>query len=203
MGRGAQGSSPLTRGKQGRGPRGCGRSGLIPAHAGKTPVTRRAGTSTTAHPRSRGENFDLIPFAVGLWGSSPLTRGKRCEGGEAGAHLGLIPAHAGKTQSGSRRRRARAAHPRSRGENLFHFRTSCACVGSSPLTRGKRVGVPAPFTRERLIPAHAGKTPRVCAAHSSGPAHPRSRGENTVVSCPYFRGTGSSPLTRGKQVLAV
>ena len=53
--------------------------------------------------------------------------------------------------------------------------------GSSPLTRGKLhvsiVSCPA----RGLIPAHAGKTPRVDRELPGEGAHPRSRGENFIV----------------------
>ena len=52
--------------------------------------------------------------------------------------------------------------------------------------------------RIRLIPAHAGKTTRWCAAWLSSPAHPRSRGENAAGGLAGRAGSGSSPLTRGK-----
>ena len=70
------GSSPLTRGKHRRTIRARGGCGLIPAHAGKTSRTRAPTTSTTAHPRSRGENAAAVAARAGEGGSSPLTRGK-------------------------------------------------------------------------------------------------------------------------------
>ena len=50
----------------------------------------------------------------------------------------------------------------------------------------------------RLIPAHAGKTEaeNVEAFHDA--AHPRSRGENSMIFVIISRSRGSSPLTRGK-----
>ena len=39
----------------------------------------------------------MIPFNVGLGGSSPLTRGKQRGRLDADGRTGLIPAHAGKT----------------------------------------------------------------------------------------------------------
>ena len=70
--------------------------------------------------------------------------------------------------------------------------------GSSPLTRGKRVRVATGHGVQGLIPAHAGKTSpsRVTTKHTW--AHPRSRGENAVVSLEQLAPAGSSPLTRGK-----
>ena len=91
------GSSPLTRGKLSCGRLGCRLVGLIPAHAGKTarsPCTRAA---IWAHPRSRGENRRGPVHVVGEDGSSPLTRGKHIGEAKVQDGLGLIPAHAGKT----------------------------------------------------------------------------------------------------------
>ena len=95
-----------------------------------------------------------------------------------------------------------AAHPRSRGENIFHGRAVFLHGGSSPLTRGKLRGVLDGDLDLRLIPAHAGKTvqPR-CRTHRPG-AHPRSRGENHTYRMRHLVATGSSPLTRGKRVSA-
>ena len=73
-------------------------SGLIPAHAGKTVSTPVGALKTGAHPRSRGENVDDGDQAIPRTGSSPLTRGKPRVGPAAGFGLGLIPAHAGKTE---------------------------------------------------------------------------------------------------------
>ena len=96
------------------------------------------------------------------------------------------------------------AHPRSRGENLQRLPEGEQKVGSSPLTRGKRRGIPARAGGGGLIPAHAGKTRRRFRRSYVMGAHPRSRGENG--GCQVLSGfvLGSSPLTRGKplQVLA-
>ena len=73
------GSSPLTRGK--RRPSSWRRRAwrLIPAHAGKTLCSATNMPTSSAHPRSRGENRARGRVRPALWGSSPLTRGKpRC-----------------------------------------------------------------------------------------------------------------------------
>ena len=133
------GSSPLTRGKLGRLPLRERVRGLIPAHAGKTSWLAMVQRPPAAHPRSRGENASVPSSSLGMTGSSPLTRGKR--------HLvrvieivgRLIPAHAGKTKSVIMTGVARAAHPRSRGENREHSERVDEVRGSSPLTRGKHL----------------------------------------------------------------
>ena len=75
-------------------------------------------------------------------------------------------------------------------------------LGSSPLTRGKLVGLLGRRLRGGLIPAHAGKTgvPGVCGLIIW--AHPRSRGENYRLRSASITLSGSSPLTRGKPCVA-
>ena len=191
------GSSPLTRGKHGRVVAVVGSHRLIPAHAGKTRACRAEPTSTRAYPRSRGENTTPFALTPEPSGSSPLTRGKLRLGGRLDAVVGLIPAHAGKTQRHRFLPYRRAAHPRSRGEN----RAGCACVeggGSSPLTRGKRKGRRICPHGSRLIPAHAGKTRG--RAHRPWPrsAHPRSRGENLKQGLEDRAPEGLIPAHAGK-----
>ncbi|ERH21267.1 hypothetical protein HMPREF1980_02370, partial [Actinomyces sp. oral taxon 172 str. F0311] len=53
------------------------------------------------------------------------------------------------------------------------------------------------FRRDRLIPAHAGKTLHVRDLSPVNRAHPRSRGENSDWETIDGRAGGSSPLTRG------
>ena len=173
------GSSPLTRGKLGLEYGGDGLDRLIPAHAGKTAIVALSAAHATAHPRSRGENPGSVLSTIPVSGSSPLTRGKLVTDSTGARRGRLIPAHAGKTVWGRLVRPRRPAHPRSRGENgieEFHERKN---GGSSPLTRGKHRLAVLTQLRERLIPAHAGKT---------------SIGLPTQVL-----GFGSSPLTRGKR----
>ena len=91
-------------------------------------------------------------------GSSPLTRGKLRHQQIAAPGGRLIPAHAGKTPAARQSRAETAAHPRSRGENLWETLPNGGRRGSSPLTRGKRKQRAARRVLRGLIPAHAGKT---------------------------------------------
>ena len=193
------GSSPLTRGKRGVGQRYSSHRRLIPAHAGKTPSPRLRRERPGAHPRSRGENYRRKPFFLADDGSSPLTRGKRVFPTRAPLVEGLIPAHAGKTAAQWSAIAAGTAHPRSRGENGDGQAVCPACVGSSPLTRGKHIDGVAGGPCLGLIPAHAGKTTIRRRSQSHYPAHPRSRGENRLASFLMPGHAGSSPLTRGKR----
>ena len=131
---------------------------LIPAHAGKTQRDRPRPHRDGAHPRSRGENGAGVGLLILYLGSSPLTRGKRGTCDDDYWESGLIPAHAGKTVSGSSTRQRGGAHPRSRGENKVEGLVGVADLGSSPLTRGKPTVWSASSGYMWLIPAHAGKT---------------------------------------------
>ena len=133
-----EGSSPLTRGKPVARCSVSGGGWLIPTHAGKTLRGSRPPAGSRAHPHSHGENSASMRLKATRQGSSPLTWGKQIPAQAQRAGHGFIPAHAGKTCGGLSVRAWRGAHPRSRGENcVSHFGVSF-CVGSSPLTRGKR-----------------------------------------------------------------
>ena len=134
----AEGSSPLTRGKRRWGKWTPPHGGLIPAHAGKTYLAGMSISVVTAHPRSRGENKNVFLETFKFLGSSPLTRGKPVSLTDRVRHLGLIPAHAGKTTETNHGSINKRAHPRSRGENLPTIEQVVVDEGSSPLTRGKR-----------------------------------------------------------------
>ena len=218
MDAGLVGSSPLTRGKLERRSRPHAPPGLIPAHAGKTQTIPRASRGHRAHPRSRGENPEGGPvkmtggahprsrgengedvtMVIRKAGSSPLTRGKPPPLGAVPLGTGLIPAHAGKTRRRSPLAPGRAAHPRSRGENLKQVALDVNKAGSSPLTRGKHDGQGAVVADGGLIPAHAGKTLSRRSRTGRATAHPRSRGENNQPRSWTVELGGSSPLTRGK-----
>ena len=152
-----------------------------------------------AHPRSRGENELERKTLSDEGGSSPLTRGKLDDEVAGKTVGGLIPAHAGKTQSDVNVENDSQAHPRSRGENHDKAVPDALADGSSPLTRGKRCH---PGRRQHdfgLIPTHAGKTKALEVSLRRCGAHPRSRGENTATLIRADDKKGSSPLTRGKR----
>ena len=156
---------------------------------------------SAAHPRSRGENVGAARHEACETGSSPLTRGKPMGRRVWCWRLGLIPAHAGKTEGSDCECTHVWAHPRSRGENRRAGGVTCVSCGSSPLTRGKRLPEEVPGRYIGLIPAHAGKTGGRPIRRCGRRAHPRSRGENDATD--KFKSTlnGSSPLTRGKHFL--
>ena len=152
------GSSPRGRGKrvEGGGRQRCQR--LIPAWAGKTRGYGRADRGLTAHPRVGGENIVCATCRRCPKGSSPRGRGKRANRTGYLALTRLIPAWAGKTRAGQRRRERPRAHPRVGGENVPFASGHRGGDGSSPRGRGKRDRGVRCDPHARLIPAWAGKT---------------------------------------------
>ena len=136
--------------------------------------------------------------ATAMKGSSPLTRGKLLLAAHVLQVVGLIPAHAGKTSRQQNRPSSPRAHPRPHGENQLSATAMYTQSGSSPLTRGKQLNAGLDDHRQRLIPAHAGKTSSGAHRASGGRAHPRSRGENEKNKTATVGRGGSFPLTQGK-----
>ena len=172
----ADGSSPLVRGGPTNPRCGLVGFGLIPARAGRTPAAQRRVQVGRAHPRSCGADQVLRSCRMVCQGSSPLVRGGR---GESGGHthaLRLIPARAGRTDLRGLLDLRVTAHPRSCGADYVKSRCSAGESGSSPLVRGGPRGGRRRLGRGRLIPARAGRTPRLRDRQRAQRAHPRSCG---------------------------
>ena len=70
-------------------------------------------------------------------------------------------------------------------------------AGSSPLARGTRDFTDIECACEGLIPARAGNTGLAAVLLTGTRAHPRSRGEHSILCGSKITGAGSSPLARG------
>ena len=175
----AAGSSPHTRGAPDRprrrcrgrrdhprirGEHGALRSGRLRG-GGSSPHTRgarreRGGNLMAAedHPRIRGEH--LLPDNTSIYhcGSSPHTRGAHRQDRGPWPFPGIIPAYAGSTNAGARGAGRRRDHPRIRGEHRRISWTGFQGWGSSPHTRGARLGGRGFFRGVGIIPAYAGST---------------------------------------------
>ncbi len=138
------GSSPRTR-RTHRGARpGVGRERFIPTHAGNTYFAATKQTTSTVHPRARGEHFFPCLLRVSSYGSSPRTRGTHRSNAHKRNTRRFIPAHAGNTQIST----------------VLDLPDS----GSSPRTRGTRPRAARNRSPPRFIPAHAGNTSNANAA---------------------------------------
>ena len=110
---------------------------------------------------------------------------------------GIIPAYAGSTGSGRRRRPSYADHPRIRGEHFRAFRPDRPENGSSPHTRGARLLPGRSPGILRIIPAYAGSTATWRRTGRLRRDHPRIRGEHPLEIDSLSTEKGSSPHTRG------
>ena len=79
--------------------------GITPAHAGNTYSVLHCCRPDRDHPRTRGEYFAFSLIASLYSGSPPHTRGIRANINHYSTSLGITPAHAGNTRSGTERKR--------------------------------------------------------------------------------------------------
>ena len=152
------GSSPLARGLRGITEIELRVRGIIPARAGFTAKSKRWGSPTKDHPRSRGVYGYRQGDLHGGGGSSPLARGLRTMKFAVRIAVGIIPARAGFTWGRSRPAPRRQDHPRSRGVYNRRGEAGAGDNGSSPLARGLPRHETAHDDVAGIIPARAGFT---------------------------------------------
>ncbi|SAI49272.1 Domain of uncharacterised function (DUF2825) [Bordetella ansorpii] len=152
------GSSPHTRGTRAGGCRPAAVDRFIPAYAGNTRTWRLPRRSPPVHPRIRGEHAAAANASAWPAGSSPHTRGTlQTKRRHEVAHR-FIPAYAGNTWCYPPVQSQRAVHPRIRGEHPVSICSNALRRGSSPHTRGTRLGADDVEPCGRFIPAYAGNT---------------------------------------------
>ena len=150
------GSSPRARGTGRRPPRDGAGPRFIPARAGNGTSSIAWCTSTTVHPRARGERIRVTTPKGLNSGSSPRARGTGRRGTGIGVPYRFIPARAGNGAAHRARPRWRSVHPRARGERGTGTVANRILHGSSPRARGT-VGRWGRGARVfRFIPARAG-----------------------------------------------
>ena len=214
------GSSPHTRGAQQVDGHVVQHRGIIPAYAGSTQIGVDLLEILPDHPRIRGEHLVLSRRHPPDEGSSPHTRGAlflpslssllmmdhpRIRGEHSTPprsrprHPRIIPAYAGSTQFEQSSPHSRGDHPRIRGEHDPSTGMSLQQMGSSPHTRGARLGCQCCQSGVGIIPAYAGSTVSVERAVIKSADHPRIRGEHWSRRDTFDRAKGSSPHTRGAQ----
>ena len=191
------GLSPPTRGSRPMSGRSAGIPGSIPAHAGKPPSGITNILERRVYPRPRGEAMSARIAFVSPPGLSPPTRGSRDRPEAADAHLGSIPAHAGKPSVPPSPSLTCRVYPRPRGEAIGGYWDPDNRWGLSPPTRGSRVpnlnGVRDPGS----IPAHAGKPASDSRCSAPTGVYPRPRGEAGRRGAVGDDAGGLSPPTRG------
>ena len=155
-----EGSPPRMRGKRSTTfPRAmC--TGITPAHAGKTSCFPRTPRPDRDHPRACGENAICLPGTKPPVGSPPRMRGKHDLLLLLRTHVGITPAHAGKTKRKPKLFGLSGDHPRACGENTPVSISVKLEAGSPPRMRGKQSDLFHLFHPLGITPAHAGKTLR-------------------------------------------
>ena len=139
----------------------------------------------------------MRPSSEIVIGSSPRGRGTRIHAAGRRAPLRFIPARAGNTPGGRRRRWVPPVHPRAGGEHQTTRVRASSPDGSSPRGRGTQVIEPSEQQIQRFIPARAGNTPRRRRVEQPRPVHPRAGGEHPGPWCWRSPAAGSSPRGRG------
>ena len=191
------GSSPHTRGARGASGARIVRGGIIPAYAGSTLIPCSRATSSSDHPRIRGEHAGLGLGEAAARGSSPHTRGAPILLARQRLQIRIIPAYAGSTSRKSPERSSRRDHPRIRGEHDAGEHGYERRQGSSPHTRGAHDQRRSDDRRRGIIPAYAGSTRERDHGDFVEGDHPRIRGEHQPSRFSRCHAAGSSPHTRG------
>ena len=121
---------------------------------------------------------------VSMWshyeGSPPHLRGKRLSYCSCVSSSGITPAPAGKTNQGTPVYIRLRDHPRTCGENRFHWGALVQIRGSPPHLRGKLKCIAEVCDICGITPAPAGKTAFFYRFISYSEDHPRTCGENRL-----------------------
>jgi len=193
----AVGSSPRLRGTRGFSRSSTFRRRFIPAPAGNTSPHSVTPIMSTVHPRACGEHECATAVFSAGFGSSPRLRGTPAGVAAVKAGCRFIPAPAGNTRRGCRRRSESSVHPRACGEHRQRAGAYSQDGGSSPRLRGTRLAPQRQQSRDRFIPAPAGNTPTRLGLPSTRTVHPRACGEHPGGGKSHEAVVGSSPRLRG------
>ena len=132
--------------------------GITPAHAGKSVGHGLSAVGNTDHPRTCGEKYYAGDFRFGCWGSPPHMRGKDLCRLFRLVHLGITPAHAGKSALMKAPGVRSGDHPRTCGEKATLKDIGGNSAGSPPHMRGNDYNQVSAVLYEGITPAHAGKS---------------------------------------------
>ncbi len=139
LGREIAGSSPRARGTRSRHARRRRNQRFIPACAGNAPAGAAEASSSTVHPRVRGERPRIRQTTTRATGSSPRARGTQARRRPAPQPDRFIPACAGNASATGSSRSRTPVHPRVRGERGPPPPCAGAPNGSSPRARGTQL----------------------------------------------------------------
>ena len=152
----------------------------VPVCAGSIPQWKNSRFLVMEDLRACGENSVIASDSTLTVRASPHTRGKRIGDSPEIWDVRNIPAHAGKTRIRKVGQKRSSEQPRACGENHAYHSSADDTT--------------------RNIPVYAGKTPHSRRSLAHQPEYPRIRGENPCPGGARWRGGGTSPRMRGKQL---
>ena len=144
---------------------------ITPACAGKRQNHGKLALKDEDHPRLCGEKITAPAKRSLQTGSPPPVRGKAHGVLHLLEALGITPACAGKSTSGSSSRSTTKDHPRLCGEKCTPSRAAEMPLGSPPPVRGKALSVCECARKIRITPACAGKRLRKSRNSAILPSH--------------------------------
>ena len=197
------GPPPHARGSRDLGDRVVVGARPTPACAGITAGVRSAWDAPGAHPRMRGDHRDAVAHEVERRGPPPHARGSPGTTSVRWCSRRPTPACAGITRAGSARSATATAHPRMRGDHAGAGIVKVAADGPPPHARGSPPLPLPPPPPPRPTPACAGITPRDPRVQQQTWAHPRMRGDHSVISASVLMWAGPPPHARGSPPLAL
>ena len=131
--------------------------GITPAHAGKRLKCTYDCIEYRDHPRTCGEKISAQVNRIRRKGSPPHMRGKAGRDVVDPRHLGITPAHAGKSFLTASKLSLLGDHPRTCGEKTDKDVGTLPFEGSPPHMRGKDTTNITIQQGVGITPAHAGK----------------------------------------------
>ena len=151
--------------------------GITPAYAGKRKIPQIVASKCRDHPRLCGEKVDSTFSLLIVRGSPPPMRGKVLWYRDFCPAVGITPAYAGKSLTGTVWTRPPRDHPRLCGEKVYPIRILRDYQGSPPPMRGKDSSSGFHNVHLRITPAYAGKSYCACLWLDDIEDHPRLCGE--------------------------
>ena len=171
---------------------------ITPAHAGKSWLLPLRPESVQDHPRACGEKERRQFVNPAQQESPPRMRGKGIALLKAVDHVGITPAHAGKSPRCNTFQGFPRGHPRACGEKRYAHVTTFCNPGSPPRMRGKELLLVFRHGVGGITPAHAGKSGICTGCLHAAPDHPRACGEKPGRKGVIRPVQGSPPRMRGK-----
>ena len=131
-------------------------------------------------------------------GSPPRMRGEVSSHRRFGKRDRITPAHAGRRKKAELKAIAERDHPRACGEKTRSNARFRLHRGSPPRMRGEGQSLADDTDKNRITPAHAGRSGGQADSFALSEDHPRACGEKFKPAATAFGLSGSPPRMRGE-----